>query len=175
MTVVDATARAIDPGLFTWPSDEPRLIGSRCRSCGLVNFPAADGCSRCTANDTEEHLLASTGELWTWTVQGFRPKSPPYEGPVDFTPYLVGYVALPGEVKVETLIVGTTADDVEIGMPMELVIIPFESSVTNEPLVTFAFQPAAPSLDATATSTTATSATTTGTTPGTTTTSNTGD
>lgn len=156
MTVVDATARAIDPGLFTWPSDEPRLIGSRCRSCGLVSFPATDGCSRCTANDTEEYLLAPTGDLWTWTVQGFRPKSPPYEGPVDFTPYLVGYVALPGEVKVETLIVGTTVDEVKIGMPMELVIVPFESSVTNDALVTFAFQPvgAATSADTTSSSTT---------------------
>ena len=26
------------------------------------------------------------------TVQGFRPKSPPYEGPVEFEPYPVGYV-----------------------------------------------------------------------------------
>lgn len=138
---VDTTARAIEAGLFTWPAAQPRLIGSRCKACGLVTFPSTSGCSRCTANDTEQYLLATTGELWTWTVQGFRPKSPPYEGPVDFTPYLVGYVALPGEVKVETLIVGVGLDDVKIGMPMELVIVPFHSSVTDDALVTFAFQP----------------------------------
>ena len=52
--------------------------------------------------DVGERLLAREGTLWTWTVQGFRPKSPPYEGPVEFEPYPVGYVELPGEVKVET-------------------------------------------------------------------------
>ena len=32
--------------------------------------------------------------LWSWTVQRFRPKSPPYAGPVAFEPYAVGYVDL---------------------------------------------------------------------------------
>ncbi len=27
-------------GVFTWPSDEPRLIGSRCDACGTYDFPA---------------------------------------------------------------------------------------------------------------------------------------
>ena len=43
-------------------------------------------------------------------MQGFRPKSPPYEGPVDFEPYPVGYVELPGEVKVESLLVDVAAE-----------------------------------------------------------------
>jgi uncharacterized OB-fold protein len=44
--------------------------------------------------------LARTGTLWTYTVQGFRPKSP-YDGPEEFSPYAVGYVDL-GEVLVES-------------------------------------------------------------------------
>jgi uncharacterized OB-fold protein len=132
----------VGDGLFTWPADDPRLIGSRCRNCGTVTFPAQASCPRCTGTDVEEHLLARRGRLWTWTVQGFRPKSPPYEGPADFEPYPVGYVELPGETKVETLLVDVAPDDLEIGSEMELTIVPFHSSVHDRPLVTFAFRPA---------------------------------
>ena len=74
-------------------------------------------------------------------MQGFRPKSPPYEGPVEFEPYPVGYVDLPGELKVETLLVDVAPEDLRIGMDMELAIVPFASSATEDPLVTFAFRP----------------------------------
>ena len=74
-------------------------------------------------------------------IQGFRPKSPPYEGPAEFEPYPVGYVELPGEVKVESLLVEVATDQLQIGMQMELVIVPFSSTVSDQPLVTFAFRP----------------------------------
>ena len=135
------TARPIADGLFTWPDTEPRLIGSRCEECGAVMFPEQASCPRCTGTKVSRHLLSSKGTLWTWTVQGFRPKSPPYEGPEEFEPYPVGYVELPGEVKVETLLVDVTPEQLRIGMEMELAIVPFRSSVGDEPVVTFAFRP----------------------------------
>jgi uncharacterized protein len=134
-------ARPVGEGLFTWPDDDPQLIGSRCDTCGVVAFPAQDSCPRCTGTSVTRHLLARRGRLWTWTVQGFRPKSPPYEGPIDFEPYPVGYVELPGEVKVETLLVDVSPEQLQIGMEMELTIVPFPSSATDDPLVTFAFRP----------------------------------
>ena len=136
-----ASGRPIGEGLFTWPSDEPRLIGSRCEDCGVVTFPEQDSCPRCTGTNVRRHLLSRRGTLWTWTVQGFRPKAPPYEGPVDFQPYPVGYIELPGEVKVESLLVDVSPEQLRIGMEMELTIIPFDSSVSDESLVTFAFRP----------------------------------
>ena len=48
--------------------------------------------------------LAPRGTLWTWTIQGFPPKAPPYVGETDparFEPFGVGYVELPGQLKVE--------------------------------------------------------------------------
>lgn len=128
-------------GLFTWPDEKPRLIGSRCATCGAVAFPEQDSCPRCTGTEVARYLLSRTGTLWTWTVQGFRPKSPPYEGPLEFEPYPVGYVELPGEVKVETLLVDATPEQLQIGMEMELTIVPFASSVSGEPMVTYAFRP----------------------------------
>ena len=43
----------IEEGLFTWPSDDPKLIGSLCLDCGAIVFPAQSGCPRCTSDNTE--------------------------------------------------------------------------------------------------------------------------
>ena len=67
-------------GLFTWPSDEPRLIGAQCADCGLVSFPAGSACQRCGGTDATDKLLSDRGTLWTFTTQDFRPPSPPYDG-----------------------------------------------------------------------------------------------
>ena len=68
-------------GIFTCPSDEPQLIGSRCTACGIVTFPAQDSCPRCASTEMAEQLLARRGRLWAWTTQDFPPPSPPYSGP----------------------------------------------------------------------------------------------
>lgn len=144
--MTDAAAAGLRPiteGLFTWPSDSPQLIGSRCHACGTASFPAQASCPRCTGTDVGEWLLAREGTLWTWTVQGFRPKSPPYAGPVEFEPYPVGYVELPGEVKVETRLVDVRPEELVIGMPMEMAIVPF-TPATGDAVLTFAFRPRRP-------------------------------
>jgi uncharacterized protein len=130
----------IAEGLFTWPSEEPQLIGSRCDRCGTTAFPAQGSCARCTSTEVSEQLLARTGTLWTWTVQGFRPKSPPYDGAAEFVPFPVGYVELSGEVKVEARLVDVAPHQLRIGMPMELAIVPFETE-SRGPVLTFAFRP----------------------------------
>jgi uncharacterized OB-fold protein len=140
------TQKPVAEGVFTWPSDEPRLIGSRCKSCGNHMFPVQSGCPKCTATDTETVELARRGTLWTWTVQGFPPKSPPYVGeddPKAFQPFGVGYVELPGQVKVETRLTEADPERLKIGMDMELVIVPLATDDEGNEIVTFAFAPAA--------------------------------
>jgi uncharacterized protein len=150
VTASSPTAEPIALGLFTWPSEAPRLIGGRCGSCGAVAFPRPPSCARCTSSDIDEQLLAPRGTLWSWTVQRFRPKDP-YIGPEPFEPYGVGYVDLDGEVLVEARL--TMADTgqveidqleigkLEIGQPMELVVVPFATRDDGAELVTFAFRP----------------------------------
>jgi uncharacterized OB-fold protein len=94
-----------------------------------VTFPAQRSCPACASLAVEKRLLERTGALYTWTVQGFRPK-PPYAGPAEFEPYGVGYVELPGEVRVETRLTVADPDRLRIGMPVELVIVPFGDKVT---------------------------------------------
>jgi uncharacterized OB-fold protein len=129
-------------GLFTWPAAEPQLIGSACTNCGVITFPAQASCPKCTGEEVEQRLLSRRGVLWTWTVQGFRPKSPPYTGADPFVPYGVGYVELPGEVRVESRLTTNDPDELRIGRQMELTIVPFRTEADGTQVVTFAFRPA---------------------------------
>jgi uncharacterized OB-fold protein len=131
----------IAEGLFTGPTDAPRLVGGRCGACGIVTFPSQASCPRCASEQMGEHPLARRGRLWAWTTQEFPPPSPPYTGPTgeDFVPYGVGYVELGGEVRVESRL--TETDGLENGMEMELVLVPFRTDEEGNEVVTFAFRP----------------------------------
>lgn len=132
-------------GVFTWPAENPTLIGSRCVECDNHMFPVQDSCPRCSGHRTEIIELERRGILWTWTVQGFPPKAPPYVGDVDpssFRPFGVGYVELPGQLKVESRLTESDPSRLEIGMEMELVIVPLSKDDEGNEIVTFAFAPA---------------------------------
>jgi uncharacterized protein len=135
-----AELAAVADGLIAGTATAPELLGSRCRECGVVAFPRQSSCAACTSADVEEHRLARRGTLWTWTIQCFPPKSPPYAGaPEDFAPYGVGYVELPGELRVEALLTEADPARLRIGMPMELVLVPAPGA---SGAVTYAFGPA---------------------------------
>jgi uncharacterized protein len=129
--------------LFTWPSEQPQLIGSRCGACGIVTFPSQDSCPRCASTDMREQLLERRGRLWAWTTQHFPPPSPPYAGPIGeaFVPFGIGYVELPGEVKVEARLTEADPERLAEGMEMELVVVPFRTDDDGNEVVTFAFRP----------------------------------
>jgi uncharacterized OB-fold protein len=131
-------------GLFTWPSDQPRLIGARCEACGLIGFPAGPACERCGGTAAVEELLSDRGTLWTFTTQSFRPPSPPYDGAdtaETFRPYALGYIELPGEVMVEARLTEPDPARLAIGQEMRLAIAPYSVSADGAEIVTFAFTP----------------------------------
>jgi uncharacterized OB-fold protein len=68
--------------------------------------------------------LPAEGTLWTWTVQRFAPKSPPYVPPADgFRPFALGYVELDGGPRVAAVLdVPETAGvhSVHIGMRLRV-------------------------------------------------------
>jgi uncharacterized OB-fold protein len=130
----------IDSDVIRGTEQEPRLIGSVCGHCGTVTFPRQRSCPRCTSEDVRAHALTTRGELWSWTIQCFAPKSPPYlpGGVEKFEPYGVGYVELPGEVRVEARLTESDPERLRIGMPMELTLIPVPGAPDK---LTFAFRP----------------------------------
>jgi uncharacterized OB-fold protein len=121
-------------GLFTWPSDEPRLIGSK--RDGRYSFPARPG--------EEQVLLSRRGTLWGFTTQQFRPPSPPYDGndtAETFRPYALGYVELPGELLVQARFTEPDPEKLAVGQTMELRIVPYTSRSDGTEVMTFAFAP----------------------------------
>jgi uncharacterized OB-fold protein len=140
-----ARQRPIADGVFTWPSDEPRLLASRCGDCGVVTFPAQAGCPRCGSEAMARTELSNRGTLWTWTSQDYLPKAP-YAGPETeetFAGFLLGYVELPDGVRVESRLVGLARDEVRIGMALELAIVPLRTDPDGTEVLMYAFGPAA--------------------------------
>ena len=134
---------AFAPDVFTWPSDDPQLIGGRCTACGSVTFPRPSSCARCGSTDVEQHLLPRRGTLWTFTTQGFLPKEP-YAGgetPETFRPFGVGLVQLGDEVRVEGRLTESDPERLAIDMEVELVIVPFRTDDDGTEVLTFAFAP----------------------------------
>lgn len=131
--------RTIDPDVAVLEGDRPHLLGSTCRTCGAVTFPAQSSCPRCTGGDTTVGPLPRHGTLWSFTVQGFPPKEPYVEAEGPFRPFGVGYVDL-GDVLVEARLTGDPAA-LAIGRPMELVTETLIDATGGGELLTYAFAP----------------------------------
>jgi len=129
-------ASAIAQGLFR-ETPEPTLIGGRNRDTGRIVFPCPDDGARWEPID-----LPRRGTLWSWTIQRFRPKSPPYIGPEDFAPFAIGYIELPGATIVESRIVDADFAELTIGMAMDLTTMSFATTADGEAIRLYAFTPA---------------------------------
>jgi uncharacterized OB-fold protein len=108
---------AIAPDLL---APGPALVGGRERTTGRIVFPLPADRERYEAVE-----LPREGRIWSWTVQRFRPKSPPYAGPDDFEPFAIAYVELPGACIVETRLIGFDLDSLRVGLPCRLVVEDF--------------------------------------------------
>jgi uncharacterized protein len=86
----------------------------------------------------ERLLLQRTGKLWTWTTQEY-PLKQMGDGP--FEPFLVGYVELPGEVRIESRIVGVPAEDVRIGMDLEAGTTVLRREADGTEVLVYCFSP----------------------------------
>jgi uncharacterized OB-fold protein len=113
-----------------------RLVAGRCRDCASLTFPLRERCPAC-GGALERTLLPERGTLWTWTTQGFEPKSPPYAPDAGaFEPFAVGYVELPGCLRVEGRLTEADPARLRIGMPMRVV------ALRRGDRLTYAFAPA---------------------------------
>jgi uncharacterized OB-fold protein len=135
----------IAEGLFTWPSAKPALLGSRCKNCGIATFPITDSCLACSSQDMAQEELPGRGTLWTWTVQQFMPKSPYKSGETmeTFKPYGVGYLELPGGVRVEGRLTENDPAKIKIGMEMDVVFETFRTDENGDEVINFFFKPVA--------------------------------
>lgn len=142
--------RPISEGLFTWPLPEPpeapTLLGSRCEACGAVTFPQSPGCPRCGEDRMATVELPRQGTLYTWTTQEFLPKLPYLgpetpETPETFSPWAVGYVELGDVLRVEGRLYDVDPEQLDFGIPVEVVVRPFRRDEDGTEVLTFGFAP----------------------------------
>jgi uncharacterized OB-fold protein len=130
----------VEDGYFTVPDDPaeaPRLLGSRCPSCGEHFFPRRYVCAKCLAEGCEDVLLGPRGRLWTWTyvhVPLFAKKDADLDG------YGVGQVDLPEGPRVQAILLGGP-EDFRIGIDMELDLETLSTDDDGREVVIFRFRP----------------------------------
>jgi uncharacterized OB-fold protein len=130
----------IERGFFTIPhaaGEAPRLLGSRCPSCGEHFFPRRVVCARCLGEGLEDALLGPRGTLYTWTWVHV-----PFFGSLraDAGGYGVGQVDLPEGPRVQAVLSGAR-DELRIGMPMELELETLRRSPQGDEIVIHRFRP----------------------------------
>ncbi len=129
-----AVAASFRPGELEVHADGTgSLLGSRCRSCGAHFFPIREACSGCLSGDLETISFSTTGILYTYSI--VRQSTPEFE-----VPYILGYVDFPEKVRIMGQISGE-ADDLSIGMPMELTLTPFGEDEDGNELTGYHFAP----------------------------------
>jgi uncharacterized protein len=125
---IDDAKPAIDGWWAEDESGSPYLIGSRCPLCGTYAFPPRSlDCPNpaCESGTLEPVPLSRRGKLWSYAENRYAPP-PPYPAPDPYEPFAVAAVELADEglIVLGKVRAGTLADDLQVGMEMELTIEP---------------------------------------------------
>ncbi len=125
---MSTTAVPAVEGWFTTDA-EPRLLGTRCTTCGTVFFPRASGFCRnpaCRGREFDEIELARVGKVWSYTDAQYQPP-PPYISAADpYEPFALAAVELEAEqlVVLGQVAKGYGVEDLTVGASVELVVEP---------------------------------------------------
>ena len=100
-------------------------------------------CRGCGGTAVETVLLPRRGILWTWTVQRFMPKAPyrSIDSEAAFVPFGLGYVELPGVLRIETRLTEHDPAKLRIGDPVELAFYTQFVEPDGTEVVNYAFRP----------------------------------
>ncbi len=122
------------PDLFEVPEDgsAPFLKGYRCKQCGQMDFPKLNPCPNCWGEDFEMVPLSRRGKLYSYAdIFIGQPGLP--------TPYIIGYVDLPEDLRIMAMIegeVGTFQCDEEV----ELTVGEIRKNRDGLPVMSYKFK-----------------------------------
>lgn len=94
--------------------EKGKLMGTRCRVCGMVFFPPRADCYSCLSSDMEWFEVAGNGKLLTWSTLRYAPVG--FEGDLPYAIALLDY----GAYKVFGRIAGDVPEaELKVGMEMK--------------------------------------------------------
>jgi uncharacterized OB-fold protein len=100
------------------------LLFQRCASCGTLRHPPRPACPSCRSLEWDTVASSGRGEVHSFVVYHY-PEVPPFEAP-----YTVVLVQLDEGVRVVSNVVGVDANDVDIGMRVEVVFERVDDELT---------------------------------------------
>jgi uncharacterized OB-fold protein len=93
-----------------------RLVGEICEKCDPRIFPPRDVCPECEAPAKTPLLFSGRGEVYSYSTVYDPPR-----GFEEFAPYTVALVRLEEGPMITAQLTDVDADQVSIGMPVEMV------------------------------------------------------
>lgn len=113
-------------GWYTDNTDNPHLIGSRCKDCGTYYFPKQNRFCKspdCESTEFEEVELSNTGKIWSYTDAQYQPPEP-YIAEEPYIPYAIAAVELEKEkmIILGQVAKGVTVSDLTVGQSVKLVL-----------------------------------------------------
>ncbi len=99
---------------------EGTMTVQRCSSCGSLQHYPRPFCVRCLSTALEWQPVSGRATLYSYTVVR-RAASPAFAGDV---PYVLGIIELEEGPHVTGNVIGAPIDNLRVGMPLELVIVP---------------------------------------------------
>jgi uncharacterized protein len=114
-------------GWYTLDETAPKLIGSRCASCGTFFFPPPQSafCRNpdCEGETFERVPLSRTGRIWSFTNACYQPPEP-FVAPNPFVPFAIAAVELEREkmIVLGQVVSGVGVGDLKVGLAVELVL-----------------------------------------------------
>lgn len=137
MTQTEQAAPSVEyyPSADCWVEEGGKvfLIGSRCPKCGKQTFPRRTVCDGCgTSGEQESVRLPNTGTLYSYSEIHVAPK-------VFATPYVIGYVDLPGDVRVFGQVEHSAAE-LKPDEPVEVVLGVIRKLDSGQPVVSYKFR-----------------------------------
>ncbi len=105
---------------------EHRLVGSRCKSCGILFFPARPMCPECHGNDMEADELSGKGKLAAYSIIYIAPTAMIQAGYDRKNPYCAAVVNLEEGPSICAQLLGADVahpETIKIGTPVEATFI----------------------------------------------------
>ncbi len=129
-------------GHFSWPSDDPRLLGSRCVSCETTVFPRTFTCPNpeCDASEVEDVEFDRLGTLAGYTVVRYPPP-PPFVPSDPFEPFAIAEVEFPNGVQVIGPVPAGHGETFTLGQPMETIVETYYVDDDGTDVVGWKFKP----------------------------------
>ena len=97
--------------------EQGKVMGTRCKSCGVMFFPPRADCYQCLSGDMEWFEVSGTGKLVTYSKLEYAPV-----GFGDDLPYAIALLDY-GDYKVFGRIAGDLPEEeIKVGMEMKTVV-----------------------------------------------------